>query len=259
MRLASSGSEAARASRARSRRTSLSASFASLAKWKWSKVISALGRFLADRLLVGLRHVHGHDLDGNPDFARQAAEEGGKRLAALSFADPDHMTSVVIRHNGQIAMALAEADLVDADSPQLAQSAGIEKLLYESVGDVADGPPRDVEQQAHGRLVGSLDQQSYSVLERSSEVAVVSRPWHRLSHWTLAAPRLETGDWTAGVDSATPDPKLTPSPNTSAVLRRGRPLFPALWASQPPVTRPKTEEQMVTIEAEGRDPRALEA
>ncbi len=55
------------------------------------------------------------------------------------------MISVVIRHNGQLAMALAEADLVVADSPQRAQSAGIEKLLYESTGKVADGPPRDVE------------------------------------------------------------------------------------------------------------------
>ena len=115
-------------------------------------------QMLAHRPDVGPAHVGGHGLHlgmGRP----QPPPERGQGLDALAIADEDHGPAVQVEHHREVAVPLADGDLVDGDLPEVLQLGLAETPLQMPLLDVLDDVPTDAEVPGHildGRELGQL-------------------------------------------------------------------------------------------------------
>jgi len=70
-------------------------------------------------------------------------------LLAAPGLDVDHGAGVVITDDGQIAVRVAVADLIDTDPIQRLQPARVEQLGHSTVDDRGDGFPAAAHQGGH--------------------------------------------------------------------------------------------------------------
>ena len=78
------------------------------------------GQVVAHGPDVGGRHVGGHGLDLGPG-APQPLPEGFQGVDAFAVADEHDGAGEQIEHHGQVAMSLADGDLIDGDLLELVQ------------------------------------------------------------------------------------------------------------------------------------------
>jgi hypothetical protein len=147
-----------------------------------------LGSVGAGGRAVGRRDVHADHLDARQDRIRLAFIEIGQGLLAASGLDIDDGAAVVIADDGQIAMRVAVADLIDADPIQGLQPAGVEQLGHPTVDDRGDGFPAAAHQGGHRGAVGALGQPQHRVFEVAGMPCPRARPGQLLgAHPTFRA------------------------------------------------------------------------
>ncbi len=79
-----------------------------------------VGQVCLDRQLVGGRHVDGDRLDPRPG-ALQASPKGGQGLGSFAISNKQHAAAVQVQHHREVAVAVADGDLVDGQLPHLGQ------------------------------------------------------------------------------------------------------------------------------------------
>ena len=177
------------------------------------------------RLLPARRQVRRHQLDPRAPARSQLLEEGPQRLRAATLPGPHHPTRVMVNHERQIPVTLPVAELVDADSLQLAEPSPVQPPRHHPFHDVAHRHPLYPQQAAHRRPVHHLRQIRRQLLEPRREHAAAARPRHllRLHPATRARhpprrvlqPTPPSGPTT---DAATPEPAAghtaAPAPRT---------------------------------------------
>ena len=63
----------------------------------------------------------------------ELAEEGAERRLRPPLADPDRIAGRVVRHDGEVLVAFAVADLVEADAVEPFEARGVELPLHRSM------------------------------------------------------------------------------------------------------------------------------
>jgi len=80
--------------------------------WNRSKTIRAWGSFF-NGLDVGVPHVHGNGLNGLALPRAEPVKKAHQGLGFPIFAHVENATGFVVEYHGQVAVALADGDLVD--------------------------------------------------------------------------------------------------------------------------------------------------
>jgi len=138
-----------------------------------------LGDRRADGSLVAGRHV---DRD-RPDRVlalAQLVEERLQRGGRAARLGPDDRADGVIGHTGQVALALAVANLVAADRDQPVKPGLVEVVADDALDDQPDRLPGDPEQPGDRRLGHLLREQGDDVLEVARVARARPGPRHRL-------------------------------------------------------------------------------
>ncbi|MER3485587.1 MAG: hypothetical protein C4345_06085 [Chloroflexota bacterium] len=165
----------------------------------------------------------------------------------------------MVDDHGQVALALAVADLVDADPAQMVERIETSALLGGDPGqDPADRQPGDPHQLRDRPLRALAGKPGDLVLEAAREARVVARPRHRRDHHTMplaAHPRrlrLQEADRGAQIERTPPPPALTRvvAGAASATEPAAAPLAPA---------RARRDNQRVPVEPDVLDHRLLDA
>lgn len=107
------------------------------------------GQVLGDRAYIGWGHVDGHGLDFGPG-AFQSFPEGREGLGALAVPHKDHCPGLEVQDNGEIAMPLADADLVNGYPLEILEARMSKALLEVAPLDVLDHVP------AHAQMTGHV-------------------------------------------------------------------------------------------------------
>ena len=83
-----------------------------------------VGQMLSDRLHVTSCHIDGYVGDlATPLFAEEL-EELAENGCTPALAGPNHTTTIVVDDHGQIPMAIAVAELIDADAANSIEPTG---------------------------------------------------------------------------------------------------------------------------------------
>jgi hypothetical protein len=106
------------------------------------------GQVVADGADVGLAHVGGHRRDLGAGRA-QAPPERLQGVDALAVADEHDRPGDEVEHDGEVAVALADGDLVDGDLLELAELRLAEAALQRLGLDVLDRVPANAEVVGH--------------------------------------------------------------------------------------------------------------
>ena len=132
-----------------SRRTWSTARWPRRTTWKGSKQTSACGDRLADRLLVGAAHVDQDRADRVAALA-ELGEERLQRRGVVARRAPHERAGLVIDDAGEVALAAAIGDLVDADRDEAGEPVLVELLGDDTRDDLADGVSPDPQQAGSG-------------------------------------------------------------------------------------------------------------
>ena len=154
-------------------------------------------------------------------------------MLAAPGLDVDHGAGVVITDDGQIAVRVAVADLIDTDPIQRLQPARVEQLGHSTVDDRGDGFPAAAHQGGHRGAVGALGQPQHHVFEIAGMPRPGSCPGQLLgAHSALGA--LQSADL---IDQPQPvDAQVQVSPAASPPVI-DRPAEHPAWAGQQPGAR----------------------
>ncbi len=169
----------------------------------------AWGALARGALGVAGPHVHRHSGDLRAALGAELLVELVADLRAGAFGAPDDLAALVIADQGQVAMALAPGDLVDADLEQLVEAVGVELLGADTLGDPPDGGPVDAQHPLDRRLVRPGGQPRHQALEVAREVRAVTREADALD----ADAVLRTGQSAQpGADLQAPDAEIEMAP-----------------------------------------------
>ena len=138
-------------------------------------------------------HIDGDDLNHSRPFLSELIEESVKCLGVLTLGGPDDAMLVVIDDGGDVAMALAKADLVDADTLETVEPPWVESFGDDALDDVAHGAPGDAHHPGDLCLVGDLGEVGGHLFEGSGETAAGPCPGNQL--YTDAAVRTLHAPW----------------------------------------------------------------
>ena len=189
-----------------------------------------LGGVGAGGAAVGFGDVHADHLDVRHDRIRLAFIEIRQGLLAASGLDIDHGAGVVIANDGQIAVRVAVADLIDTDPIQRLESAGIEQLGDPTVDDRGDRFPAAAHQGGHRGAVGALGQPQHRVFEIAGMPCPRARPGQLFG----AHPALRAVQPADLIDQPQPvGAQVEVAPATSAPVIDRRAEHPARAGQQP--------------------------
>lgn len=148
------------------------------------------------------------------------AEQIQERLDGLAVpagTGPHQPAGVVINHDGEVALPLADRDLIDPDPLQagehVARGAG---LVADALADPADRSPCDTDQLRDRGLRRLHGEPRDLIFELASKARVMAGPWHRRDdHAVLTAAharclRLQVGDRGAEIQRPPPPAALAP-------------------------------------------------
>lgn len=161
------------------------------------------------------RHVAGHQLDLFAAFFAELVEEPLDRLAVTARGGPDQSAGVVIDDDGQVALALAMTNLVDADSSQPVEQIDVAlRLVTDAFAESADRAPRDPHQLGDRRL-GCVDGQPRGlVLEGAREPRAVPGPRDCADHHAVTT---TTHPRRVGLHERQRRPEIQRSPTPASV------------------------------------------
>ena len=136
----------------------------------------------------------------------------------------------MITDNGQIAVRVAVADLIDTDPIQRLEPAGVEQLGHPAVDDRGDGFPAAAHQGGHRGAVGALSQPQHHVLEIAGMPRPRARPGQLLgAHPALRA--LHPADLIDQPQPASTQVQVSPAAPPPVIDRRAQ--HPARTGQQP--------------------------
>ncbi len=182
-----------------------------------------VGEPVGDRPGDPAGHVAGHQLDLLAALLAQFVEERLHGLAVTAGCRPDQPAAVVADDDGQVALALAMAYLINPDPPEAVEQ--IDFLLglgRDSLADLTNRPPRDPHQLGD-RGLRRVDRQPRGlVFERRREPRPMARPRHRADHDAVAPATNPRG---VGLDEREGRPEIqrSPAPPTLTKIKPRRP------------------------------------
>ena len=217
-----------------------------------------LGCVGAGALGIAGAHVHRDRGDLGGTFGAQLRVEVVGDGGAGAFGAPDDLAATVIGDEGQVAMALAPGDLVDADLDEAVEATGVQFVGADARHDPPDGAPVDAQHPGDRRLVCPGRKPRHQMLEVVGEVRAVAREGH-----CLGADAVLRADQPAQPRSNlhAPDPEVEMAPvavdrtDVVTVRRAER----AQRADQPPTTQRDLDDHAIGLEANGADPHPLQA
>jgi hypothetical protein len=119
----------------------------------------------------------------------ELVEEPAQGVGVAAGRGPDQPPTIVIDHDGQVAVPLLVADLVDPDPAQPGELVNpAQRVLGDPSDDRAHGAPGDPHQIHHRALRAGHRQPSHLIIEVAGVPGAVPRPGHRgHDHPVLAA------------------------------------------------------------------------
>jgi hypothetical protein len=100
----------------------------------------------------------------------------------------------VVGDHGQVAVALAIGDVVDADAVQAVQAGIVQAISHHAHRDGGHGLPGAAQQSGDGGLVGALGQIGHDVFEVAGEPGTRTGPGHGLGTDPAAGPAGKAAD-----------------------------------------------------------------
>src|SRR5262249_55900936 len=142
------------------------------------------GAAVGDDTRDPVAHVAGDKLEPRTALRAEQIEEALDGRAVAAVRGPDQAAAVMVDDDGDVALALAVGELVDADPLQagerVAAPAGL--LDHHPLDDPADGRPGDAHQLADRALRAVCRQPGDLVLEVARKPGAVPRPRHARDH-----------------------------------------------------------------------------
>lgn len=118
----------------------------------------------------------------------ELVEEPEHRRAIPARGRPHEPAAVVVDHHGEVALALAVADLVDPDPLETGEQIDLPaRFGRDPLADLADGAPRDPHQRSDRGLRGVHRKPRGLVLEGPREPRAMARPRQRAHHDAVRA------------------------------------------------------------------------
>jgi hypothetical protein len=190
----------------------------------------------------------------SPSSSKKASQ-----TAALAPSAPPHdLAGPVVGDQGQVAVAFAPGDLVDADLEELIEAIKVELVGADALDDPPDGGPVDAQHPLDRRLVGARGKPGRQVLEVARQARAVTRERHALDADAVlradqpAQPR---------ADLQAPDAEVEMAPiridRAHIVTARGRER--AQRAEQPTAAQRDLHDHAVGLELDLSDAHAVEA
>jgi len=188
---------------------------------------------LADGLLIAAVHVDRDRSDRGAAVA-ELVEERLQRGGIATRAGPHDRARSVVADLGQVALAAAVGDLVDADHHQPRQALGVQALSDDPGDDRPDGVPADSQQDRDRRLGHLLGTEGDQVLE----VARVARPRPGPRHGLDAHPAVRAANAAQLVlDSAALAGEVEVAPTPKRAVVDALADLPAARAHRPAATQ----------------------
>ena len=131
-------------------------------------------------------HVHADRLQCSGFFASEVVEECVQGGGVLALGSPDDLACRMVGDQGEVAVALAPAHLVDADAHEAFQPAGVQSVGDDSFAGTPDGVPVDAQDPGDGGLVGLRREVGHEVLKVAGESGPVSGERHLLTRTPCA-------------------------------------------------------------------------
>lgn len=140
----------------------------------------------------------------------------------------------MVGDNGQVAVSLAVADLVDPDPQQPGQPAGVDLFGDDPFDDARGGLPRGPQQPGDGGLVSVLSKPRHGVLEVTGVPGPGTSPRHVLGADPTAASAVQPADLGFQQQLARPQIQMPPAAHRGVVATRGPPAARAAGTTLAP-------------------------
>jgi hypothetical protein len=135
--------------------------------------------------------------------------------------------AVVVGDHGQVAVALAVGNLVDADLVEPVQTGVVQVMSHHAGHDRRYRFPGAAQQPGDGGLVGALGQVGHHVLEVAGEPRARSGPRHRLGTDPAAGSAGQPADLRLQVQPRRAQVQVSPAAGGAVIDRAGGPAAPA--------------------------------
>ena len=157
--------------------------------------------------------------DGCALLVGELPEEQVEHVFAVPVVRPYHPAPLVVDDDGDVRVALAVAGLVHANRVQPVERRAHRGLqpAGDPAGDLARGPPRHVQETAHGPLVGDGHQPRALRLEVPREPASRLRPRHGRDH-DAASGAVHARHHGDQLDPPAAEILVTPTPDAAATV-----------------------------------------
>src|SRR2546430_157573 len=192
--------------------------------------------------------------DAQAAATAEGQEEAGQGGLVAALGGPDQATPLVVDHHRQIALALAEGDLIDAQPTQSGElEVGPVQPPGDPLQDASHRAPGDPHQHGHGRLRALHCQPGDLVLEGPCEPAAGRGPGHVLDHHpVLGAAHAPDLGLHIGAERAEIERPPAPASARPVVPRADPPAVPAAAAALP--AGEHLDEQPVIFQLDRLDP-----
>jgi hypothetical protein len=151
----------------------------------------------------------------------------------------------VVGHHGQVSVALAVGDLVDADAVQALQAGVVEVGGDHPHRDSSHRFPGAAQQPGDGGLVGALGQVDHHVLEVAGEPGAGTGPGYRLGADPPAGTAGQPADLGLQVQPRGAQVQVPPAAGGPVIDRSGR---PAARATQPATSAAQDHHDPTRVE-----------
>ena len=176
-----------------------------------------VGAALGDRAGDPGGHVAGDELELLATLLAQQIQEPGHGLLVAPAGRPHQSAGVVVDHDREVSLTLANRDLIDADPTQAGEQVAAVLLLgHHPLADPADRSPRDPHQLGDRGLVRVDGQPRDLILEAAGEARVMPGPRDGGDHHPVLAaahpwrPRLQVAEGRAQIQRSPAPASLAP-------------------------------------------------
>ena len=155
----------------------------------------------------------------------------------------------MVDHDGDVALPLAERELVDPDPSQPLKRVTLTEPFVgdDPLDDPPDRVPADPHQLAHRGLGAVRRKPRHLLLERPGEPALMPRPAHPHDHDPVAA-ALDPGRLRLDERLRRPEIKRPPTPDSVPTVIAGRPTAAHPAPRRVPLPRPNPHDKRVVID-----------
>ena len=203
--------------------------------------------------------IAGHQLDPLQALVSEEIEELLGRFAVATRVRPDQLAGVVVDHDREVSLPLANRDLIKPDPlkarEQIALGLG---FGGHALADPADRSPRDPHQLRHRGLAGVHGQPRDLVLKAAREARVVPRPRHRGDHHAVLI-AADPGRFGFQVGEARPEiQRPPPAAALTPVIARAAPAAMRATITLPRLRAQRDHQRPVGLELHILDHRSMD-